>query len=184
MASERRPLGWSTLSVDGPMARTVTDTALMLSACASDDRHDPLAYTLPGETVRASKGRFFPLKPVNLKGLRLAATEDFGSAPVEAIVRRAFRNKLPAIAALFGSMEMTEPDSTDADRVFAILRASVFYAAHAERYRNHFDQLGPNIRANVEEAQGYSLADYTWAAKQQTVIYRSYQSFLRITTFW
>lgn len=177
MASERRPLGWSTLSVDGPMARTVTDTALMLSACASDDRHDPLAYTLPGETVRASKGRFFPLKPVNLKGLRLAATEDFGSAPVETIVRRAFRNKLPAIAALFGSMEMTEPYSTDADRVFSILRASVFYAAHAERYCDHFDQLGPNIRANVEEAQGYSLADYTWAAKQQTVIYRSYQSF-------
>ena len=46
--SEKRGHGWSNLPVLGPMARNVPDTCLMLSAMASDDGRDPLAYTLPG----------------------------------------------------------------------------------------------------------------------------------------
>ena len=52
VASEKRLQGWSSLSTDGPMARNVADTALMLSVMASDDARDPLAYTLPGELIR------------------------------------------------------------------------------------------------------------------------------------
>jgi hypothetical protein len=48
VASDKRAHGWSCLSTDGPMARDVADTALMLSVMASDDTRDPLAYTLAG----------------------------------------------------------------------------------------------------------------------------------------
>src|SRR5438477_521881 len=53
--SERRLFGWSGLSTDGPMARTVADTALRLSVLASDDARDPLAYTLPNEPARGRR---------------------------------------------------------------------------------------------------------------------------------
>jgi Asp-tRNA(Asn)/Glu-tRNA(Gln) amidotransferase A subunit family amidase len=39
--SETRLLGWSSLSVNGPMARTVRDACLFLSVLVSDDGYDP-----------------------------------------------------------------------------------------------------------------------------------------------
>src|SRR5580693_3384011 len=41
-------LGWGTLGVSGPMARTVTDTALLLSVQAGPDPRSPIALTDPG----------------------------------------------------------------------------------------------------------------------------------------
>lgn len=175
--SETRPHGWSCLPVDGPMARTVADTALLLGTMAGDQAYDPLAYTLPGRAVRGGAGAYTPLAPVDLAGLRLAATEDFGTAPTESIVRRAFRDKLPAIAALFGAADLASPDCTGADDAFAVLRGAMFLAAHGARYRDHYDQLGPNIRANVQEALSYTLQDHARAATVQTRIYRAYQAF-------
>ncbi|GBQ91628.1 amidase [Acetobacter nitrogenifigens DSM 23921 = NBRC 105050] len=177
LPSERRVHGWSCLSCDGPMGRTVADTALMLSVSAGDFSYDPLAYTLPGEAVRARPERYFPSEPIDLSKLRLAATEDFGHAPTESIVRRAFRDKLPAITALFASSENAAPDCSGGHEAFAILRAAMFQSTHGERYKTHYDLLGPNIRANVEEAATYSLVDYAWAAETQTKIYRRYQTF-------
>src|SRR5499427_8980510 len=44
---------WSTLSVDGPMARTVADVALTLSAIAGPDARSPLSLADPGRTFAA-----------------------------------------------------------------------------------------------------------------------------------
>ena len=43
---------WSTLSVDGPMARSVADVALMLSAIAGPDSRSPIALDEPGAGLR------------------------------------------------------------------------------------------------------------------------------------
>src|SRR6266850_7226188 len=40
------PLAWDPWSVTGPMARTVTDTALMLSAIAGADPRSPISYAV------------------------------------------------------------------------------------------------------------------------------------------
>src|SRR6266851_7403851 len=50
---------WSTLSVDGPMARTVADVALMLSAIAGPDPRSPIALGTPGATFSAPLDRDF-----------------------------------------------------------------------------------------------------------------------------
>src|SRR3954449_11381280 len=42
------PLGWSTLSVQGPMGRTVGDVALQLSALAGPDLRVPISLETPG----------------------------------------------------------------------------------------------------------------------------------------
>lgn len=175
--SERRLFGWSSLSTDGPMARTVADAALMLSVMASDDARDPLAYTLPNEPVRSRRERWTPLLPVALKNLRVAATEDFGFAPTENHVRRVFRDRVARLAPLFADCQFATPDCTGADDAFAVLRAAMFMAMHEKNYRERPDMLGPNVRANVEEGLGYSLKDYARAAANQTRIYRAFQQF-------
>jgi Asp-tRNA(Asn)/Glu-tRNA(Gln) amidotransferase A subunit family amidase len=177
--SERRPLGWSCLSVDGPMARNVADTALLLAAMASDDSADPLAYSLPEARVRGRAEAYDPVAPIDLSDMRLAHTEDFGVTPTEGIIRRSFQSKIPAIAGLFGRSEAASPDCHGAHECFAILRASVFGVAHEEKCRTHPDLVGPNVHANILEARGYSLLDLAGAQEAQTRIYRGFQAFFR-----
>src|SRR5712691_11372875 len=51
------PMGWSTLSVEGPMARSVADVALLLSAMAGPDRRSPIALHEPGTRFAAPLAR-------------------------------------------------------------------------------------------------------------------------------
>src|SRR5256886_6643346 len=60
-----REAAWSSLSVQGPMARTVADAALLLSAMAGPDPRSPIAITQPGEMFRRPLERDF-------RGVRVA----------------------------------------------------------------------------------------------------------------
>jgi Asp-tRNA(Asn)/Glu-tRNA(Gln) amidotransferase A subunit family amidase len=162
------------------MARTVADAALMLSAMASDDARDPLAYTLPDEPVRGRRERWAPPPPAVLADLRVAATEDFGFAPTEAHIRRVFRDRVTKLSPLFSDCGFAAPDCTGADQTFAVLRAATFLATHEKTYRERPDMLGPNVRANVEEGLNYTLKDYARAAADQTRIYRAFQQFFAL----
>lgn len=175
--SEKRGLGWSCLPVLGPMARNVPDAALFLSAMASDDAYDPLAYTLHARPVRGERALFHPVRQLDLSALSLAWTEDFGSALVEDTVRAAFRTVAASASKLFREGAEAHPDCTDGDMAFEVLRADNFLHAHLEKVRTRPQDVGPNIRANVEEGLGYTLADHARAAAAQTRIYRNFQRF-------
>jgi amidase len=47
----------------------------------------------------------------------------------------------------------------------------------ARMAREHPDEVGPNIKANVAEGEGYSAEDVTRALNLQTAIYRRWQDF-------
>src|ERR1051325_9071395 len=77
-------LGWFTLSVDGPVARNVTDCAFFLSVLAGFDRRSPIAIDQPGSQFANSlAGRDF-------KGVRVAMFKDLG-LPWEPAVRDAVK---------------------------------------------------------------------------------------------
>jgi len=155
----------------------VPDLCLMLSAMAADDAADPLAYTLHARPVRGEPALFSPPRGLDLATLRLAATEDFASAPVEQAVRRRFRAVAAACGPLFREVAEATPDVSGGDEAFEVLRAVGALAAHAERVRHHPDQCGPNLHANVEEGRRYSAEDVARALTAQTRIYRGFQAF-------
>lgn len=174
--SEKRSLGWSCLPVLGPMARTVPDLCLLLSTQVGDDARDPLAYTLHGRQVRRSEEFRVPA-PVDLSSLRAALSPDLGFAPVERLVADTFRDKTGLFRDLFGRAEDAAPDCTGADEAFEVLRALSFLSGHLDKVRSTPDQVGPNVRANVEEGLGYSAADVARAMGLQTAMYRHWQEF-------
>lgn len=176
VANEKHGLGWSPLAVNGPMARTVGDVALMLSAMVSDDARDPLAYSVHGRQVR-NAADFHPLPPADLSRLRVAFTADFGFAPTERIVRDAFAEKVGLFGHMFARADAATPDCSGANEAFAVLRATGFLAAHAEKVATRPQDIGPNVRANVEEGLRYSAADVARALVAQTAIYRRWQTF-------
>jgi len=175
--SERRRIGWSPISVLGPMARDAADAALMLSAMADDDAVDPLAYTLRGRPVRRGDRDLFPPPGVDLASLRVAVTPDFGFAPTERHIREVFAERVAKLESLFGRVEAATPDCRGTDEAFEVLRAAEFLAGHLEKVQKTPDKVGANVRTNVEAALKYSLHDYSRAAAEQTRIYRGWQGF-------
>jgi Asp-tRNA(Asn)/Glu-tRNA(Gln) amidotransferase A subunit family amidase len=176
VTAERRLHGWSVLPVLGPMARTATDTALFLSAMASDDGADPLATTVYGQTVR-SPDHYYPLPPLDLSRLRVALSPDFGFAPTERLVRQAFAEKTGLFRHVFATARDAAPDCSGSNEVFEVLRALTFLSAHGDKVRQTPEKVGPNVRANVEEALRYTMEDVANALTVQTAIYHRWQSF-------
>jgi Asp-tRNA(Asn)/Glu-tRNA(Gln) amidotransferase A subunit family amidase len=174
--SERRGLGWSNLPVAGPMARTVGDLALLLSAMVSDDPRDPLATTVHGSTVRRGVDFATPA-PIDLSRLRVALTPDFGFAPTERHIAEVFAEKTGLFRQVFARAEDATPDCAGADEAFEVLRALGFLAAHQDKVRTRPGDVGPNVRANVAEGLRYSAADVARAMTLQTALYRRWQGF-------
>jgi amidase len=167
---ELRLIGWSPLSVQGPMGRTAADTALLFEAMAACDPRDPLSYP----TDRAAD-----LEPVDLGSLRVALSEDLGFAPVEDGIRRVFRQAMTQIRAVFARADDCDPPLDEsANRAFEGIRAVSFIAAHAETYRARPDLLGPNIKANVEQGFAMRPEDVAEAAKAHTLLYRRFLEFM------
>ncbi len=176
VANEKRGLGWSSLPVLGPMARTVADGCLLLSAQVSEDARDPLASTVHGRTVRRA-AEFAAPAPLDLARLRVALTPDFGFAPTERHIAAVFAEKTGRFRDAFAIAEDTTPNCRDADEAFEILRALNFLAVHGEKVRTRPDAVGPNVRANVAEGLRYSAADVARAMALQTALYRRWQTF-------
>src|SRR5262249_49933367 len=135
--------GWFTLAVDGPMARTVADVALLLSALAGPDSRAPLALAEPGERVSLPLDR-------NFKGTRIAWPQGLG-VPFEPAVTEAVDQQRQVFEALGCVVEEAEPDFRDADEVFKVWRAWSFELGLAAELRQHRDKLKDTIIWNIEK---------------------------------
>ena len=169
---ERRPLGWTPISVVGPMGRTVADTCLLLAAQAALDDCDPLSYPVDGRAFAAPA-------PRDPGSLRVAYTEDFGISPVDAPIREVFRGRIAAMRHCFRSCEEIAFDFGEADRCFDVIRAMGYAARYREMYEKDPASLGPNVRVNYEMAAGMTMADVAWAHLEQTRIFRRFQQTFR-----
>jgi Asp-tRNA(Asn)/Glu-tRNA(Gln) amidotransferase A subunit family amidase len=174
--NEKRALGWGPLSVLGPMARTVPDLCLLLSCMVSDDARDPLAYSIAGKRVRQPADFAVPA-PVDLAGLRVALTPDFGFAPTERHMAEVFAEKTGLFRPVLGHCEDTAPDCTGTDEVFETLRSTASLASHHDRVRDTPDAVGPNVHKDVAAGLRLSALDVAGALQQQTVLYRRWQLF-------
>jgi Asp-tRNA(Asn)/Glu-tRNA(Gln) amidotransferase A subunit family amidase len=170
--AERRPFGWTPISVIGPMGRSVADTCLLLAAQAAMDACDPLSY--PVDPLS-----FLQPAPCDLGSLKVAWTEDFGVCAVDPAIRGVMRDRIGAMRALFRACDRVEFDFGAAHRCFDVIRAVGYVGRYHEDYQNRRDALGPNVRANYELGAAMSLADFAWAHMEQTRIYRRFQQTFR-----
>ncbi|MDE3196142.1 MAG: amidase [Acidobacteriota bacterium] len=146
------PFAWLPLSVEGPMARTVEDAALFLSALAGPDPRAPLSLPEPGSRFAASLGRDF-------NGVRVAWWKDLGGIPVDPEVR----NVTNAQRALFESLgcivEEAEPSFGDVDWTFRTLRFWMTLAHLGPTARRYPDLIKDAIHWEIEQASKATAAD-------------------------
>jgi amidase len=154
------------LSVEGPMARTVADCALMFDAEAGFHPLDPLSQVGPHPSfaVAASK----PQRP-----RRVAFNLDLGVAgAVDREVREVCRAAAEKLARDGVTVEDAHPDLSGAEKTFLTLRGAVFIARHAQLIEKYRDLYKPEIIKNTEFGLGLKPADIVAAEIAQGELIR------------
>ncbi len=161
---------WFALGVVGPMARTVSDVALMLSAIAGPDPRSPIALDEPGAGFARPLGRDFT-------GVRVAWTTDFGGLPVEPAVRDVLAASRATLESLGCIVEDALPDLTGADEIFQVLRAWIFESTHGHLLAQHPGQMKQTVVWNIEEGRRLTGADVGRAECLRTELYHRLRAF-------
>ncbi|MDB5789745.1 amidase [Caballeronia mineralivorans] len=167
--NSRKLLGWTPISVVGPMGRTVAEACLQLAATAGISASDPLGY-------ESDPLSFATPQPLDLSTLRIGWTEDFGSCDVDENIRQIFRERMAALKPMVHTCEETSFDLGDVHRCFDVIRAESFVAGLRDAYARDPNSLGPNTRTNYELGASMTLADSAWAQAEQTRIFKRFQT--------
>jgi amidase len=99
---------WNAISVVGPMARTVEDCALLLSAIAGPDPRAPLS-------IHETGARFAQPLERDFRSTRIAWCADFAGLPFDARVAEVFAQQRQRFETLGCITEDAQPDFTGAD---------------------------------------------------------------------
>jgi amidase len=170
-------LGWSPLSVEGPMARSVADAALFLAAIAGPDPRAPLSISESGASFAEPLGRDF-------KGVRVAWWTELGGIPFEAPVRQIVNAQRAVFESLGCIVEPAEPDWTDVDTTFRVLRACGRLLDLRALRSQHASLLNAPILSEMDAAERLSAYDLGLAQLRQTEIYQRMQSFMQRYEFF
>ena len=134
---------WNSLSVLGPMARTVQDAALLLSAMAGPDPRSPLSIDEPGL-------RFSQQLQRDCKGLRIAWCAKFARLPFDRRIRDVFDSQRKKFETMGCVTEEADPDFSGADESFKVLRALNFYQQHGALPRQQRSQMKDTVIQELE----------------------------------
>jgi amidase len=159
------PMGWSQLSVQGPMGRTVADVTLQLSVLAGPDRRVPISLDEDGAGFGA------PL-PTSAAGLRVAWAPDLGGrVTVDPAITSVLSSSLGVFTDLGAHVDEDCPDLSGADDVFGTLRAWLFEASFGEISRRHPEKVKDSIRWNAEMGAKLTGPDLARAEQLHTKLH-------------
>jgi amidase len=172
-------LAWDTYSVEGPMARTVADTALMLSAMAGADDRSPISYDVDTrELLMATKGP-------SVKGLRIAWTADLGGlVTVDNEVRTIFERAVGVFRSAGARMETACPDMKDIPEIVRLTRAPLMVARHGDKLPEHRAVLQPGLVENTEAGLALSAREIADGELLRTRQWHRVRDFLAARDLW
>ena len=162
---------WDTLSVLGPIGRTVEDAAFLLSAMAGPDARAPVSIAEPGTLF----GR--PLKR-NFRKTRVAWSRDLGGLPMDRRVTQALEPALAVCRSLGCTVEETEPDFSGATEAFETLRAVGFLSRYGALLKEHRGKLKDTVIWNIEEGLKRSPEQIARAGTLRSELFHRMRAFL------
>jgi amidase len=163
---------WSPLSVSGPIARTVADVALFLSAIAGADPRNPLSID---ENPAQFRG---PLEK-DFKGVRVAWWRGLGGIPFEPEIRRIVDGNRKVFEDLGCIVEEAEPDFTGVDTAFPLLRYIGNQSRYAPLIRERPEWVKDTIKYEVQQAERAGGADVSDALARQAKMYNQSREFFQ-----
>ncbi|MGC0368493.1 amidase family protein [Microbacterium sp. SLBN-111] len=169
VASARPGNAWDPGSVLGPLARTVRDTALLMSVISAPERRAPLS-------IDEDPALFLSLQPRPFAGARIAYSADLGGLPLDPQVRAATEAAARLAADLGAEVTPVDIDLSEADLVFETFRSLEFLDAHGEEAAEHPDLVKQTLKDDIAWAGGFTAETITRAAGARTRLFRRFQA--------
>jgi amidase len=165
------PAAWDSYSVQGPMARTVGDLALMLSVIAGADPRSPISYPVDGRTFTAAVRR------PSLRGARIAWSADLGVTPVDDEIRRVASDATGVLRRLGARVDETHPDFTGLLDVVLASRGFNMVARHQDKLPKWRGVMQENLVKNIEHGLGLSVSEAARAECTRTELWERVRRF-------
>lgn len=161
---------WSPISVTGPIARTVADVGLLLSAIAGPDPRSPLS-------IDEDPAKFAAPLEKSFKGVRVAWWRGLGGIPFEPEIRRVVDANRKVFEDLGCVVEEAEPDFAGVDEAFPLLR----YVGNHDRFAPLVEQrpewVKDTIKFEVAQAERTSGAAIAHALTRQALMFNQSREF-------
>jgi amidase len=168
-----REMAWDSLSVTGPMAWTVADTALMLSVVAGPDDKAPLSYDV--DTREFLKA----VKTPSVKGWRVAWTPDLnGLIPVDAEVVRVAEGATKVFRSLGARVEAGCPDFSEVNDIVLATRGLSMAALHGDKLAQWKDQMQQGLVWNIEQGLRLTPQEIGRGERLRTLLWHRVRAFL------
>ena len=163
--------GLSALSVEGPIARTVQDVAILLSVMAGPDPRVPISIDEPGSVFSRPLQRDF-------RGTRIAWSRNLGRYPVQPVVNEVCDRARSTFAELGCQVEDGQPDFRDADEIFQVLRAWSYAQTRGDDLKRHRDLIKDTVVWNIEQGLKLSGPDVERAEAKRTELCERVREFM------
>lgn len=145
---------WESMECNGPMTKTVADSALIMDVIAGPSPWD--RHSLPNEGLEYLAA----LADRDIRGLRIAFSMDFGFAVLDSEVRNVVQNAITVFEHLGAHVERVDPDIGDLSDVFqGLVARDSDLKGLRQLAQQHRDEMG---------AQILSVVDRDWSAEQLT----------------
>ena len=165
------PNAWNTLGVLGPIARTASDTAFLLSAMAGPDRRAPTSIAEPGKIFASPLSR-------NFKKTKIAWSRNLGGLPMDPRVTAVLEKQRKVFSDLGCIVEEAEPDFSGATECFETLRAVAFVQNYGELVKTRRKDVKDSIIWNVEQGLKLTPEQIARADGMRNVLYHRMRQFL------
>jgi amidase len=146
------PLPFVGFATKGPMARSVSDAAFLLSVMAGADPRDPGCSPSDPAVFAGPLERDF-------KGVRVAWCPDLGGLPLDPRVRSVLEAHRATFESLGCIVEEAGPDLRAADKVFLDIRLWMTAHRRGPLLATHRDQMKPEAVWEIEAGARLSGAD-------------------------
>ncbi|MEK6243214.1 MAG: amidase [Pseudomonadota bacterium] len=171
------PNAWNVLGVLGPIARTVSDAAFLLSAMAGPDPRAPISISESGSVF---------LKPLNrnFKKVRVAWSKNLGGLPMDPRVTAVLERQRKVFKDLGCIVEEACPDFSGATEAFETLRAVSFLQNYAELVKTRRAEVKDTVIWNVEQGLKLAPGQIARAEALRSELYHRMRRFLERYDFF
>lgn len=164
--------GWPSLSHNGPLTRTVADSALALDVLTGYESRDMYSVPLPAQNFLKNLQR-------DIKGLRVAYSKDIGYAEVDPEVVARFEEGVKAFEDLGCQLTEATPDFSDARKIFQGVQ---FVEAVGGEYQflneDGSSEMTEDLTRFITKRKDMLARDYMAALTRRDALY------LRVHTFF
>lgn len=163
---------FATLSVDGPMGRTVGDVALALDAMAGEHAADPLSLRAPATPYVDAVDSPTPPR-------RVVYSADLGISVIDPEVREVASKAIAHFEAIGADVDDAVFDLSEANDAFHVLRAHQYLGGIGPLLEQYGDLIKPEVHWNVEQGREQSVERVVAAERARAAIFHRTTAFFQ-----